>query len=329
MHHAYDVLVNLVTKEQATGEISFTEYHRVEEIYMWLKNMEMANKDVMELIKIGTTHENRDILVAKLSVGQTNTNESRKAIFLEGGIHGREWISSAAVINLLQLILEKWDHRGCDIYLLPLANPDGYEFSHSSRRMWRKNRGRSPNILLNTFGLCKGTDLNRNFPTFWGEDVTNFTWFEGSRLSCAETYIGAHPGSEPETKAIIDFVTQHREELSAYVSIHSFGNVVVYPDNYSDKPDVQSEVEMMAKKLAESLEEGSGGEDRYESGPIGCVRYRAVGSVEDWARHAMGIKWVYLVELPSNEDGFFFPSEEIPRVGSSLLNFLKTLVPEM
>ena len=100
-----------------------------------------------------------------------------------------------------------------------------YEFSHASRRMWRKNRGRSPNLLLSTFGLCKGTDLNRNFPTFWGEDVTNFTWFDGSRLSCVETYIGEHQSSEPETKAIIDFVAQHKEELSVILLLFLCDNV--------------------------------------------------------------------------------------------------------
>jgi len=105
--------------------------------------------------------------------------------------------------------------------------------------------------------------------------------------------------------------------------------VVVYPDNYSDKSDVQDEVQMMAKKLAESLEVGSGGADKYKSGSVSELRYRAVGSVEEWARHAMGLKWVYLVELPSNEDGFFFPAEEIPRVGHSLLNCVKTLINEI
>lgn len=29
-----------------------------------------------------------------------------------------------------------------DLYVLPLANPDGYEYSHSGDRMWRKNRRR-------------------------------------------------------------------------------------------------------------------------------------------------------------------------------------------
>jgi len=235
VYQVWGALAGLVTRQQVKGEITFTEYHRVEDIYMWLKNMQLANKQRLNLIKIGTTHEGRDILVAKLSSGD-HTTESRRAIFLEGGIHGREWISSAALLNLIKLVIDQQeDFPDCDIYILPLANPDGYEISHSSRRMWRKNRGSSPNLLLSTFGLCKGTDLNRNFPAAWGENVTNLTYWDGSRLSCMETFIGHEPGSEPETRAIMEFVTEHKEQLAAYISFHSFGNILVYPDRYSEK----------------------------------------------------------------------------------------------
>lgn len=57
LYNVYDALSSMITKEQAKGKVTFTEYHRVEEIYMWLKNLELANKHRMNLIKIGTTHE--------------------------------------------------------------------------------------------------------------------------------------------------------------------------------------------------------------------------------------------------------------------------------
>jgi murein tripeptide amidase MpaA len=40
--------------------------------------------------------------------------------------------------------------------ILPVANPDGYEFSHTSDRSWIKNRRQ---VSLSCFGV----DLNRNF----------------------------------------------------------------------------------------------------------------------------------------------------------------------
>lgn len=47
-----------------------------------------------------------------------------------------------------------------DWVIVPVANPDGYEFSHTSNRMWRKNR--FPATIL-----CTGIDLNRNFAYMW------------------------------------------------------------------------------------------------------------------------------------------------------------------
>merc|ERR1712126_247834 len=86
----------------------------------------------------------------------------------------------------------------------------------------------------------------------------------------------------------------------------------------------QAEVTRMGQKLADSLYEGSGGVDRYVSGMGGELSYVTPGSAMLWARHSVGIRWVYLIELPSKEDGFFFPPEEIPRVGQSLLQVVNT-----
>jgi len=85
-------------------------------------------------------------------------------------------------------------------------------------------------------------------------------------------------------------------------------------------------VARLGEKMAESLYEGSGGVDRYQAGAAGDLSYRTPGSAVEWARHGVGIRWVFLIELPSKEDTFFFPAEEIPRVGQSLLRCINTLV---
>jgi murein tripeptide amidase MpaA len=47
-----------------------------------------------------------------------------------------------------------------EVHIMPMVNPDGYEYSHTTDRMWRKNR--NPNG-----GACVGVDLNRNYDYGW------------------------------------------------------------------------------------------------------------------------------------------------------------------
>ena len=60
-----------------------------------------------------------------------------------------------------------------DFFIIPVSNPDGYEFSRNSQRFWRKNRSGS--------GACKGVDLNRNWGQEWGGQGSS-----GRR--CSDTY---------------------------------------------------------------------------------------------------------------------------------------------
>ena len=50
-------------------------------------------------------------------------------------------------------ILKKYE-----LHILPLLNPDGYEYSQTTYRLWRKNR--LPNV---GWANCPGVDLNRNY----------------------------------------------------------------------------------------------------------------------------------------------------------------------
>jgi len=318
--------------QQRADSFSFDRYHRVAEIESWLEQVVSDHPNLATLLSIGKTHEGRDIYVIRVSKAD---NVARKAIFLEGGLHAREWISPATLLFLLNDLLRKDHDEGCDIldlvdvYILPLANPDGYEFSQTSRRMWRKNRSPCPAPPLSFLGFWKGTDLNRNFPCSWGAGVGSTTWLQGSSLPFWETYIGSAPASELETQAIMDFLEQHKTDIEAYLAIHSFGNLVIHPSPYYSHLEEEGEdavkVDQLGKSLASSLEQGSGGADRYRSGPANKLNYSTVGSAADWARFKLGTRWVFTVELPDEEDGFFLPAENIPRVGQSLKAMLETL----
>lgn len=84
-------------------------------------------------------------------------------IFIEAGIHAREWIAPATATYLLDQLLRSNDPvimdmaQNIDWYIVPITNPDGYEYTHTMNRNWRKSR--SPVSLV-----CYGVDQNRKQP---------------------------------------------------------------------------------------------------------------------------------------------------------------------
>ena len=93
-----------------------------------------------------------------------------------------------------------------------MANPDGYEYSHTANRLWRKNRAKNNGLTSLLLSLCDGVDLNRNFGYHWS-DVNPINIQGGTQLTCAETYSGPRPFSEPESRNIANFVTSIQQNV--------------------------------------------------------------------------------------------------------------------
>merc|ERR1719512_358875 len=87
------------------------------------------------------TNEGRNIKVVKI-----NSNNTRlPIIFIDAGIHAREWISPASTLFLIEKLAKqiskgrgKNDIAKYQWHIIPLANPDGYEYTRSHNRLWRK-----------------------------------------------------------------------------------------------------------------------------------------------------------------------------------------------
>lgn len=153
----------------------------------------------------------------------SNGNPKNKAIWIDGGIHAREWISPASVTYILNELVEEWDDQPAYVqninwYVLPVLNPDGYEYTHRVDRLWRKNRG------AGSF-RCSGVDLNRNYAYHWGEKGT-------SQRPCSEIYAGPKAFSEPETSAQKRFFDNTKENFKAFLTFHSYGQYILYPWGY-------------------------------------------------------------------------------------------------
>ena len=90
--------------------------------------------DRCETIDIGSSVEGRALKVIKISQPSSD-NIVKPAIWIDGGIHAREWISPSSVEYLVNQLVENFNApennkmvQDFDIYVLPILNPDGHVF---------------------------------------------------------------------------------------------------------------------------------------------------------------------------------------------------------
>lgn len=157
---------------------------------------------------------------------------------IEANIHAREWISGSAATYLLNELLRSNDPdiqflaQNVDWHILPISNPDGYEYSRTDNRNWRKTRSV-------TSLTCMGVDPNRNFAYNWLRAAENGD--EGaSRSPCSDTYAGPNAFSEPETTAIENYMLAHPGAFDIFLSFHSYGHWILHPWGTTVQPVVST-----------------------------------------------------------------------------------------
>ncbi|KAG8138518.1 hypothetical protein E2320_004402 [Naja naja] len=121
--------------ELSLANFNFAAYHDLDTIYSFMDLLVRAKPLLVSKIEIGQTTEGRPINVLKFSTGGTN----RPAIWIDTGIHSREWITQASGVWFANKIFE--DHgkdpaltsimNQFDIFLEVVTNPDGYAFTHT------------------------------------------------------------------------------------------------------------------------------------------------------------------------------------------------------
>ncbi|ALC48900.1 CG3097, partial [Drosophila busckii] len=288
--------------KKATREGSgmhWNDYHDLEDIYAYMREIRAKFPDIVRLYSIGKTVEGRDLKVMRIS---ENPREYKK-IWIDGGIHAREWIAPATVTFILQQLMSNWDKlpnylRQRTWYIMPVMNPDGYTYSRKVNRMWRKNRSPAKR------SQCFGVDLNRNFDIGW-------TGVGSSNNPCSDTYRGSEPASEQETKAVSEFLSKRKYNLEGYLTFHSYGQMIVYPWAYKAvKVKDASVLQRVGNTAAKRILQKTGA--TYRASVTHEQLGIAGGGSDDWSRAALGTKFVYTVELRDRgTHGFILPPKYI------------------
>ncbi|NXC42777.1 CBPA1 Carboxypeptidase, partial [Penelope pileata] len=286
--------------ERSANTFSFDSYHTLDEIYSWMDTLVADHPNLVSKIQIGESYEKRPLYVLKFSTG----GSGRPAIWLDTGIHSREWVTQATGVWTANKLAEDYGHDPTvtslldtlDIFFEIVTNPDGYAFTHSSNRLWRKTRS------INAGSSCIGVDPNRNWDAGFGDSGS-------SSNPCSETYHGPYAHSESEVKSIVDFILGHGN-VKALISIHSYSQMLMFPYGYkrTPAPDYE-ELNELAKNAVNDLAAVYGTE--YTYGSIADTIYLAAGTTVDWA-YENGVKYSYTFELrDTGRYGFLLPSSQI------------------
>eukprot|EP00075_Anas_platyrhynchos_P022272 XP_027311525.1 carboxypeptidase A1-like [Anas platyrhynchos] len=284
----------------STDTFDYSSYHNLDEIYAFMDLLVAENPNLVSKLEIGRSTENRPLYVLKFSKGGTN----RPAIWIDTGIHSREWVTQASGVWFAKKIVQDQEKDEglasildqMDIFLEIVTNPDGFVFTHTSNRMWRKTRSKRSG------SLCVGVDPNRNWNAGFGGSGS-------SSSPCSETYHGPYANSEPEVEAIVNFVKNHGN-IKAFVSIHSYSQLLLYPYGYTTTPvpDVE-ELHQVAKEAVAALSSLYG--TKYTYGSIITTIYQASGGTIDWT-YNQGIKYSFTFELrDTGRYGFLLPASQI------------------
>ncbi|XP_044004140.1 carboxypeptidase B-like isoform X1 [Aphidius gifuensis] len=276
----------------------FGYYPRYQEIETYLHELSEKYRNIVTVFSIGNSFEGRPIYVVKIASGGSN----KPAVFIDAGIHAREWIAPSTALHAIhELATNKnnsYLYENVDWYIVPCLNPDGYEYTHTDYRFWRKTRS-------NSGSRCPGTDANRNFDYKW-------MTIGASSSPCEDTYAGPKPFSEPETQALRDFLLANKQAIKVYLTLHSYGNWLLHPWGWTDKlPENEPILRKVGLDAAEALSSKYG--TRYTVGSSTVLLYAAAGGSDDWAMAVAGIELSYTIELPG---GRFDPlPNNIAKVG--------------
>ena len=216
----------------------------------------------------GQSFQNRDIY--SICITSSSGPPDKPAIFFNSLIHAREPAGNSVLADFGLWLATEYDNDtmaahildNSEIYIIPIANPDGYVDNMTGNNMQRKN------MNFTTPVPSSGIDLNRNFGYQFGYDD-----YGSSPDPYDQTYRGSAAFSEPETQVIRSF-TNTIDPIGS-MHYHSTGGMLIYPWGYINQATPhQSTFESWASAMT--------AQNGYSYGRVGEL-FSANGDACDWS----------------------------------------------
>jgi carboxypeptidase T len=270
----------------------FADYRDYDAITERMHALAALAPDRVKIHAIGVSLEGRPIWALEIGHGDTK-------ILINGTQHAREWISTMVNTSIADRLVRSYASDPAvqkfvdttTLWIVPIVNPDGYQYTWGTDRYWRKNRRDR-----------HGVDLNRNWGVAWGGAGA-------SKSKSSDTYRGEYAFSEPETQALRDLAMRERFEL--HVDFHAFSQLILYPWGWTAKPAADRDrFAGVGDKMASAMFSQHQVNYRLMQS---VELYPAAGTMEDWM-YGEGGALSYTIELrPKNglRNGFVLPPAQI------------------
>ncbi|KAJ2907190.1 Metallocarboxypeptidase A-like protein [Zalerion maritima] len=288
----------------------FDSYHLYADHAQYFKDLAKAFPKNTEIFSAGTSYHNQDMFGIQL--WGKGGKGSKPAVYFHGTVHAREWISTMVVEYITYQLLTNYNEDetvgsildAYDFYIIPFVNPDGFVYTQTSDRLWRKNR------QPRSGSSCIGTDINRNWPYKWsvpGGASTN---------KCEQTYKGEAEADTPEVKGLLDFTKALTNDkgIKLFIDWHSYGQYILYPWGYDCSlaaPNAKHQ-DTLAAGLSSKIRESYGTRFRY--GGSCEILYATTGDSTDYMTGVAGAELSWTIELTPQSNGgggFILPASQI------------------
>ncbi|TWU74871.1 hypothetical protein ED733_002758 [Metarhizium rileyi] len=285
----------------------FTSYHPYNDHLQWMEDIASQYSSNAKIVTSGATGDGGNI--TGLHIFGRNGGGKKPAVVFHGTVHAREWIVAMTLEFIIHELVAKYSSDAAvravvdkyDFYVFPIVNVDGFKYTQTTDRMWRKNRSR------NQGSSCLGTDVNRNWPYKWNGPGS-------SKNPCSETYRGAVAGNSPEVKSYMAFLDKVKKSqgLKLYIDWHSYSQLFMTPYGHSCSARAPNHtgLQALAKGASEAMRRVHGTSFAY--GPVCDTIYQVAGASIDWVQDVLNADNVFTIELRDRgRYGFVLPPHQI------------------
>ena len=280
-----------------------SDYRLLSDYNAELQELAKKHPSLVRLLELPyPTLEGRTVYGVEIAANVKSV-DGRPTYHVDGMHHSREWPAGEFSVVFAHDLVERYGKdktvtnllRRLRVTIVPVVNPDGYDYSRSApvdpkdnntslpfaagglESYWRKNRRSFSGVTVPVAQKnpdAYGVDPNRNYAYLWGD-----TQGGSSDIPFDQTYRGAAPFSEPESQNIRDIVLSRH--VTGLISNHTYGRMVLreWAHTMEDTPD-----EAAQAAIGQEMADAMGGYRNIK----GIQNYLTSGSTDDWSYATTG-----------------------------------------